>query len=162
VCFQLCLGMSSSLSFSPYHALDLCEVLLSRSATATVVQSSSTDSLSRCRTGHVVVFCRIAIQIYVLFPVEARKAAMCNPFREVSLMTRSMICQCRYRGEKESNDVGVTVSESDDSFVHWARLWDLYHSKQLITTFKALMQRCGLKACSPCHLLLLLVALHPL
>lgn len=52
---------------------------------------------------------------------------------------------CRYRGEKESNDVGVTVSESDDSFVHWARLWDLYHSKQLITTFKALMHRCGLK-----------------
>lgn len=61
----------------------------------------------------------------------------------------ALMCGCRYRGEKESNDVGVTVNETDDSFAHWARLWDLYHSKQLITTFKALMHRCGLKVPVP-------------
>lgn len=59
----------------------------------------------------------------------------------------SQVCvhRCRYRGEKEANDVGVTISEQQPSFTHWCRLWDIYHNKQLLTTFRALMHRCGLR-----------------
>lgn len=51
----------------------------------------------------------------------------------------------RYRGDREANDVGVTVSEKDEAFMHWSRLWDIYNNNQLLTTFKELMRRCGLK-----------------
>jgi hypothetical protein len=52
---------------------------------------------------------------------------------------------CRYRGDKQANDVGVTVGEQQSSFQHWCRLWDIYTNKQLNTTFKALMLQCGLR-----------------
>lgn len=51
----------------------------------------------------------------------------------------------RYRGDKEANDVGQTVNDKDQAFAHWSRLWDIYHNSQLLTTFKELMRRCGLK-----------------
>jgi hypothetical protein len=51
----------------------------------------------------------------------------------------------RYRGDKESHDIGMTVGESDSSFQHWNRLWDIYHNRQLLATFKAIAQHSGLK-----------------
>lgn len=52
---------------------------------------------------------------------------------------------CRYRGDKESHDIGVTVGEGEPSFAHWARLWDIYHNRQLYATFRAIAQHSGLK-----------------
>jgi hypothetical protein len=54
----------------------------------------------------------------------------------------------RYRGDKDSNDVGITVKESEPSFVHWNRLWNIYHNRQLHTTFRELAMHTGLKVCS--------------
>jgi hypothetical protein len=52
---------------------------------------------------------------------------------------------CRYRGDRDANDIGLTVTESDPSFAHWSRLWSIYHNKQLLTTFKELAWHVGLK-----------------
>lgn len=41
--------------------------------------------------------------------------------------------------------MGETVSDRDAAFPHWSRLWDIYNNSQLLTTFKELMRRCGLK-----------------
>lgn len=41
--------------------------------------------------------------------------------------------------------MGETVNEKDEAFTHWSRLWDIYNNNQLLTTFKELMRRCGLK-----------------
>jgi hypothetical protein len=52
---------------------------------------------------------------------------------------------CRYRGDWDNNDVGLTVTETDPSFAHWGRLWSIYHNKQLLTTFRELAWHMGLK-----------------
>ena len=54
---------------------------------------------------------------------------------------------CRYRGKQESHDIGLTVTEKEDKFEHWARLWNIYHNQQLLTTFRELATHLGLKVC---------------
>lgn len=51
----------------------------------------------------------------------------------------------RFRGERDSNDLGTTVKDTEQAFTHWSRLWNIYHNKQLLTTLRELALHHGLK-----------------